>query len=143
MESQLAEAEIEVKRNLSPDLPAFVFSPDGIQQVLLNLLRNAIEAMPQGGRLKVTSTLRRFRSGRPPAAEIFVSDTGHGIPDDVLGNIFKPFFTTRHNGTGLGLPISHGIVRAHGGRIYARNRTPAGATFRISLPLGDAAPGGP
>jgi PAS domain S-box-containing protein len=135
MESQFKEAEIEVKRNLSPDLPAFVFSPDNLQQVLLNLIRNSLEAMPEGGRLRVTTTLRRFRSGRPPAAEIFVSDTGHGIPDDLLDQIFKPFFTTRHNGTGLGLPISTNIVRGHGGRLTARNRREGGATFRVSLPL--------
>jgi signal transduction histidine kinase len=135
MESQFKEAEIEVKRNLSPDLPVFVFSPDNLQQVLLNLIRNSLEAMPEGGRLRVTTTLRRFRSGRPPAAEIFVSDTGHGIPDDLLDQIFKPFFTTRHNGTGLGLPISTNIVRGHGGRLTARNRREGGATFRVSLPL--------
>ncbi len=135
MDSQLREAEVEVRRNLSPDIPGFEFSPDSMQQVLLNLIRNALEAMPEGGRLRVTTTLRRFRSDRAPAAEIFVSDTGHGIPEDLLEQIFKPFFTTRHNGTGLGLPISAGIVRAHGGRITARNRRPGGATFRVSVPL--------
>ncbi len=135
MEAQFAEAEVEVKRNLSADLPEFVFSPDNLQQVLLNLIRNALESMPEGGRLRVTTTVRRFRSGRPPAAEIFVSDTGHGIPEDLLDEIFKPFFTTRHNGTGLGLPISASIVRGHSGRITARNRRPGGATFRVSLPL--------
>lgn len=140
MEPQFTEAEVEVRRNLSPDLPAFIMSPDNIQQVLHNLLRNALEAMPEGGKLKVTTTLRRFRSDRPPAAELFVSDTGHGIPEDLLGNIFKPFFTTRHNGTGLGLPISSSIVRAHGGRIFARNRSSGGATFRISLPIPERAP---
>lgn len=139
MEAQFAEAEVEVKRNLLADLPEFVFSPDNLQQVLLNLIRNALEAMPEGGRLKVTTTVRRFRSGRPPAAEIFVSDTGHGIPEDLLDDIFKPFFTTRHNGTGLGLPISSSIVRGHGGRITARNRRPGGATFRVSLPMAPAA----
>lgn len=135
MGAQFAEAEVEVKLNLSPDLPPFVFSPDNLQQVLLNLIRNALEAMPDGGRLKVTTTIRRFRSGRVPAAEIFVSDTGHGIPEDLLDDIFKPFFTTRANGTGLGLPISASIVRGHGGTISARNRRQGGATFRISLPL--------
>ncbi len=135
MESQFQESEVEVKRNLTPDLAPFVFSPDNLQQVLLNLIRNALEAMPEGGKLRVTTTLRRFRSGKPPAAEIFVSDTGHGIPEDLLDQIFKPFFTTRHNGTGLGLPISTNIVRGHGGRLTARNRREGGATFRVSLPL--------
>lgn len=135
MEGAFTEGEIEVKRNFSDDLPEFRFSPDNLQQVVLNLIRNAVEAMPEGGKLKITTTQRRFRSGRTSAAEIFISDTGHGIPEDLLGNIFKPFFTTRHNGTGLGLPISASIIRAHGGRMYARNRAHGGATFRISLPL--------
>jgi len=135
MEPQCREAEVEVRRKLSPELGEFLFSPDNIQQVLLNLARNAIEAMPEGGRLKFTTAVRRFRSQRPPEAEIYVSDTGHGIPQDLLDDVFKPFFTTRHNGTGLGLPISLGIVRAHGGRMTARNRVRGGVIFRISLPL--------
>jgi two-component system sensor kinase FixL len=110
-------------------------SPDNIQQVMHNLIRNALEAMPEGGKLKVGTVVRRFRSDRPAEAEIVISDTGHGIPEDLLGNIFKPFFTTRHNGTGLGLPITSSIVRAHGGRIVARNRAQGGASFRVSLPL--------
>jgi PAS domain S-box-containing protein len=135
MGSQLETAEVEPRLNLSPAIPPFVFSPDNLQQVLLNLIRNALEAMPEGGRLKVSTALRRFPSGRIPAAEIFVSDTGHGIPEDLLDQIFKPFFTTRANGTGLGLPISASIIRGHGGRIHARNRRQGGAVFRISLPL--------
>jgi len=136
MEPQLKAGEVEVRRNFSTEIPEFEFSPDNLQQVLLNLVRNALEAMPEGGRLKVTTTLRTYRSERGAAAEVFVSDTGHGIPEGLLEDVFKPFFTTRHNGTGLGLPISLGIVRAHGGRMTARNRTPRGATFRISLPVG-------
>jgi signal transduction histidine kinase len=135
MEAQLAEAEIEVKRNLSDELSPFAFSPDNIQQVILNLFRNALEAMPEGGKLTVTTTRRQYRSSREPVAELFVSDTGHGIPEDLFDSIFKPFFTTRHNGTGLGLPISASIVRAHGGRISAWNRAHGGATFRIVLPM--------
>jgi signal transduction histidine kinase len=135
MEVQLAEAEIEVKRNLSDELPPFVLSPDNFQQVVLNLVRNAMEAMPEGGKLTITTTRRQYRSNREPVAELFVSDTGHGIPEDLFDSIFKPFFTTRHNGTGLGLPISASIVRAHGGRISAWNRAHGGATFRIVIPV--------
>ena len=135
MESQFESAEVEVVRNLSDKVTPFIFSPDGIQQVLLNLVRNALEAMPEGGRLKVTSTVRNFRSSRLPAAELFISDSGHGISEDLLQQIFKPFFTTRHNGTGLGLAISANIARGHGGSISARNRATGGATFRVSLPM--------
>jgi PAS domain S-box-containing protein len=134
-EGAFEAARVEVKANLSPEIPPFLFNPDAMQQVLLNLIRNSVEAMRGGGKLKVTTTLRRFRSGRPPAAEIFVSDTGHGIPESVMPNIWKPFFTTRPTGTGLGLPISANIVRGHGGRVFARNRATGGATFRISIPI--------
>ena len=137
MSPQFEEVEVDVRRNLSPELPAFSFSADAMQQVAQNLLRNAMEAMPEGGKIRVTTTLRRFRSGRAPVAELFVSDNGHGIPEALHGQIFKPFFTTRPNGTGLGLPISASIVRAHGGRIAAKNRAGGGATFRVMLPLDD------
>ncbi|NNF05717.1 MAG: hypothetical protein HKN21_03045, partial [Candidatus Eisenbacteria bacterium] len=137
LDAQCKQAEVEVRRNFQNDLPQFSFSCDNMQQVLLNLLRNAIEAMPEGGRLKVTTTLREWKSDREPHAEVFISDTGHGIPEDLLDSIFKPFFTTRHNGTGLGLAISLGIVRAHGGTMTARNRLGGGTTFRISLPLSE------
>jgi signal transduction histidine kinase len=137
MTPQFEEAEVEVRRNLSPEVPPFRFSPDAMQQVAQNLLRNAMEAMPEGGKIRVTTTLRRFRSGRPPIVELFVSDSGHGIPEALHDQIFKPFFTTRPAGTGLGLPISASIVRAHGGRIAARNRAGGGATFRVILPLED------
>ena len=135
VEAQCSDSDVEIRRNLATELPPFAFSPDNLQQVLLNLVRNSLESMPEGGRLKVTTSRRQFRSDRAPEAEIFVSDTGHGIPGDLLEDIFKPFFTTRSNGTGLGLPISLGIVRAHGGRMTARSRSGGGTTFRISLPL--------
>ena len=138
MAPQFEEAKVDVRRNLSPDVPAFPFSPDALQQVAQNLLRNAMEAMPEGGKIRVTTALKRFRSGRPPIVELFISDTGHGIPESLQDQIFKPFFTTRPAGTGLGLPISASIVRAHGGRIAARNRAGGGATFRVILPLEEA-----
>jgi PAS domain S-box-containing protein len=143
MAPQFEEAEVEVRRSLSPEIPAFAFSLDALQQVIQNLLRNAVEAMPEGGKLRVTSTFRRFRSDRPPTAEIFVSDSGHGIPEALLDQIWKPFFTTRPNGTGLGLPISASIVRAHGGRIGARNSAGGGAAFRVTLPISEEHRGEP
>ena len=138
MAPQFEEAKVDVRRNLSDDVPPLSFSPDALQQVAQNLLRNAMEAMPEGGKIRVTTALKRFRSGRPPIVELFVSDTGHGIPESLQDQIFKPFFTTRPAGTGLGLPISASIVRAHGGRIAARNRAGGGATFRVILPLEEA-----
>ena len=136
MAPQFEEAKVEVRRALSPEVPALSLSPEGMYQVAQNLLRNAMEAMPEGGRIRITTTLRRFRSGRT-VVELFVSDNGHGIPEDLHDQIFKPFFTTRPTGTGLGLPISASIIRAHGGRIAARNRAGGGTTFRVTLPVED------
>ncbi|HET9232977.1 MAG TPA: ATP-binding protein, partial [Candidatus Eisenbacteria bacterium] len=136
MAPQFEEAKVEVRRAFSPEVPPLSLSPDAMQQVAQNLLRNAMEAMPEGGRIRITTTLRRFRSGRT-VVELFVSDTGHGIPEDLHHQIFKPFFTTRPSGTGLGLPISASIIRAHGGRIAARNRAGGGTTFRVTLPVED------
>lgn len=136
MAPQFEEAKVEVRRAFSPEVPPLSLSPDAMQQVAQNLLRNAMEAMPEGGKIRITTTLRRFRSGRM-VVELFVSDTGHGIPEDLHDQIFKPFFTTRPSGTGLGLPISASIIRAHGGRIAARNRAGGGTTFRVTLPVED------
>jgi PAS domain S-box-containing protein len=130
---QIEAAGIEVSRNLRRRLPESLMDPDMIQRVLFNLMTNAIEAMEEGGVLRITTTLRRFRSG-DPNLEVFISDTGRGIEPELLQKIFQPFFTTRPAGTGLGLPISLQLIRAHGGRISARNRSKGGAIFRVSLP---------
>jgi PAS domain S-box-containing protein len=130
---QLEEGGIELTRNLRPRLPESLMDPDMMQRVLFNLITNAIEAMPGGGTLKVTTTVRRYRAGEANL-EVFISDTGKGIDPEIIERIFQPFFTTRPAGTGLGLPISLQILRAHGGRITARNRAKGGAIFRLSLP---------
>jgi two-component system sensor histidine kinase HydH len=135
---QCENLHVEVRRNLNPRLPESWMDPDMIQQVLFNLVNNALEAMSEGGTLKVTSTVRRFRAGTPKL-EVFISDTGKGIDPDNMTRIFQPFFTTRAAGTGLGLPISLQIVRTHGGRISVRNRSRGGAIFKVSLPF---TPGG-
>lgn len=128
------QAGVSVRVRPNPRLPPAMMDPDMIQQVLFNLISNALEAMPEGGTLKVTTTTRRFRSG-PRNLEVFLSDTGRGIAPEHMEKIFQPFFTTRATGTGLGLPISLQIVRSHGGRITAWNRPRGGAIFRVSIPL--------
>ncbi|MDZ4803990.1 MAG: ATP-binding protein [Candidatus Eisenbacteria bacterium] len=134
---QFEAARVEVNRNLRARLPESLMDPDMIQRVLFNLITNAVEAMPDGGSLKVTTTVRRYRAGEANL-EVFISDTGRGIDPEIVERIFQPFFTTRPAGTGLGLPISLQIVRAHGGRITARNRAKGGAIFRLSLPRATA-----
>ncbi len=102
----------------------------GLHQVLLNLATNALHAMRErGGELSLAVT------GTPESVELCVSDTGVGIPADIRERLFEPFFTTRGpEGTGLGLSVSYGIVRAHGGRIEIESEPGHGATFRIALP---------
>ena len=138
--SRCEESQITVKRILGEDLPPVHGDPDLMGQVFFNLVTNAIEAMqPGGGELKVTTTIRRSPSGKQ-RVNVFVSDTGCGIPEKHMEEIFAPFFTTRSMGTGLGLSISLQIVRAHSGNITPRNRRGGGATFRVSLPALAASP---
>ena len=102
-----------------------------LDQVLMNLVVNASDAMPDGGRLVI-------RSGRGHAAMVWfeVEDTGQGIPDEIREHIFEPFFTTKgaRQGTGLGLSVVHGIIARHGGSITVTTRPAAGTTFRVTLP---------
>ncbi|MDM7916166.1 MAG: ATP-binding protein [Candidatus Eisenbacteria bacterium] len=136
--AQLASSEIQVKKDLTPELPRIPMDPDAMHQVLLNIIRNAIESMPEGGSLRVVTSSRRYRSRT--AVEIAASDTGCGIPEEDLDRIFDPFFTTKPSGTGLGLAISLQLVQEQGGRITVRNRSQGGVTFRLSFPVPAEAP---
>jgi signal transduction histidine kinase len=107
--------------------------PVHIQQVLLNLATNAMDAMPgTAGMRQIT-----FRTASPNDAwiEVSVADTGTGIPDPKLNSVFEPFFTTKREGLGLGLSIVRTIVETYGGKIWAENRKEGGAVFRFTLPL--------
>lgn len=133
IELQLGDAQVVLTRDYAPDLPAVFADPDLSQQVFLNLCLNAIQAMPQGGELHVTTELRRYRTRRS-MVDVSFRDTGVGIPRELMEKIFDPFFTTRSMGTGLGLPISVQIVREVGGVITAKNNPGGGATLRVSFP---------
>lgn len=114
-------------------LPAVAGDPGQLQQVLLNLLVNALQAMPSGGAITVSLAVERGASGDVLAAR--VADTGGGISADVLPRIFESFFTGREDGTGLGLAITKRILRAHRGDIAVESTGPAGTTFRFWLPI--------
>ena len=131
---RLEDASVEVERDLDEGLPTVPVDPDMAQQVVLNLAINAIQAMPEGGTLRVSLGLRRTRY-KKAYLDVVVADTGTGIPDDVKEKMFDPFFTTRSMGTGLGLSISLQIAREHGGNLTARNLAQGGAAFRFSLPV--------
>ena len=132
----------EARVDVHPELPATAviatYDPRLLEQVLVNLIQNAIQAMPQGGRL----TVRVAQTGE--TATVAVQDTGTGIAPEVLGRIFDPFFTTKPagQGTGLGLSVSYGIVARHGGQIEVDSAPGQGATFTIRLPL-QPPPAGP
>ena len=142
LDLQLRDAQVKVTRELADDLPLVIADPDLLQQVFLNLCLNAIQAMPEGGALTLTTGVRRYRTRRS-LVDVSVTDTGVGIPKQLMEKIFDPFFTTRSMGTGLGLPISVQIVRDAGGVITARNNPGGGATLRVSLPVPAEPPGKP
>jgi two-component system NtrC family sensor kinase len=127
---ELGRFGITADIQLATDLPLVSGDPRQLQQVLLNLIMNAIQAMEGMGR----GTLRIATRADGDLVILDVTDTGPGIPDESRKHIFEPFFTTKHDGTGLGLSVSYGIVAAHGGMITIPQCGPEGTTFRISLP---------
>lgn len=130
---QLQHAHINVERVWAEFLPEIQANPDHLKQVFLNLVLNAIDAMPQGGLLRITTALDRIQSF--PAVRVEFSDTGAGMPPEVLEHLFEPFFTTKEQGTGLGLSISYDIIQAHNGRITVHSQPGKGTTYTILLPV--------
>jgi two-component system sensor histidine kinase HydH len=137
---------------LEPALPRVSIDPEQLRQVLMNLMRNASQAMKNRGKIMVSTRIRFGRGTRPGAGneetnvELTVADNGPGISQKVLENIFLPFFTTKEQGTGLGLAISQRIVQGAGGRIEVRTYEGRGSTFAVILPpvmdaLGTPTPG--
>jgi len=135
LEHELAARKIT--SSMVPDgaLPEVQVDPHQIEQVFLNILMNAVDAMPEGGRLTVSAAQRDREAGR--FVEVQITDTGVGIAPEHLPRIFDPFFTTKDvgEGTGLGLSVSYGIVRTHGGYIEAKSETGKGSTFTVGLPV--------
>jgi len=120
---------------LDSKLPEVIIDPNQIQQVLLNLLINAADAMQQKG--KITLATRLIEKGAAKFVEFEITDTGPAIPEDLIGKIFEPFFTTKPagKGTGLGLAVSYGIIKKHEGTIFVKNSPGSGASFFIHLPV--------
>jgi len=126
---ELDNRGITIKTKLARQLPESPIDPTQIQQTLVNLVKNAMQAMTRGG----TLTLQTGESSE--AVWVSVTDTGGGIPQEQINRIFEPFYTTKKKGTGLGLMIVQRIVRAHGGRIELESHVGSGTTFRLWLPL--------
>jgi two-component system, NtrC family, sensor kinase len=135
LEHQFKTAQVQVELDLTPDLPAIHGNSGKLQQVFLNLLLNAKEAMPGGGRLRVATLVNGH-------VEALVSDSGAGIAPEHLKRIYDPFFTTKtapkpgdKRGTGLGLSVSYGIIQEHAGKIHVESAIGAGTTFHLEFPL--------
>ncbi len=143
--SHLRQQQITPVVDLQPDLPLLHVDAQQLQQALLHLIFNALEAMPQKGQLtiqaRVTDEPEAADGVDDPAVVITVADTGGGIASEDHEKIFQPFFTTKpQGGMGLGLAISQGIVHAHGGRLLVDSALGQGATFSIWLPVGERPP---
>jgi signal transduction histidine kinase/CheY-like chemotaxis protein len=132
-QKQLTERGIHVKTELAATLPPVMAVSSQIQQVFINLILNAFDAMPNGGNLRIT--------GRPRAGgvEVLFQDNGRGVARDQQSSIFEPFFSTKEGGTGLGLTVSYNIITAHGGTLELVPDHGKGASFRVFLPTGEPA----
>lgn len=131
LEAPCKHAGVQLILRLAKDLPEVMGDPSQLQQVVLNLGMNAIQAMPRGGAL-------RFVTGRVgDAVCLVVEDGGEGMPPEVVRRVFDPFYTTKDvgRGTGLGLSVVHGIVAAHGGSVHAESELGKGSRFEVLLPL--------
>ena len=134
--------QMRVVRAYQPGIPRVHADGKQLRQVFLNLILNAVQAMPAGGQITLQTAVRdgsgadgEEPSAHGPMVEVAVTDTGPGIPSSVLKDIFTPFVTTKRRGTGLGLSVSRRIVEDHGGWITAESPAGQGATFRVFLPL--------
>ncbi len=125
---RLEQGRVRVRRRLDGDLPELHVVPDQLTQVFLNLVINAVEAMPNGGELTITTQ----ETGE--WLQVSFADSGPGLSQEDVGKIFEPFYTTKATGTGLGLAVSYGIVERHGGRITVENVAGQGACFTVYLP---------
>ena len=130
LESRLERGDVMLERALSAEPPELRAEIAQIQQILVNLIINALQAMPNGGRLRIETALEH------DMVRLRVTDTGAGIAPDHLGSVFVPFFTTKEvgQGTGLGLAVVHGIARGHGGTVEAESALGRGAEFTVRLP---------
>jgi two-component system NtrC family sensor kinase len=144
LKPSLKKTDVVLDIDLPPGLPLVTVNPNQIQQVILNLIANAEDAVrenPRDSQVVRISTRARVNEHGARAVELVVSDNGPGIPEEIRPRVFDPFFTTKEvgQGTGLGLSICHGIVTAHGGEIDFKHVQPHGTVFEVRLPVDEVA----
>jgi signal transduction histidine kinase len=128
------EARIRVGQKPRSELPPVMADAAQFKQVLLNLLGNAVDAMSNGGEIRITAAVEKDIDARPMVV-VRICDTGLGIPQEVQGRIFEPFFTTKETGTGLGLCIAAQVMARHGGALVLESSTDKGTTFAVWTPV--------
>jgi two-component system NtrC family sensor kinase len=138
LETEAKEKAVEIRRDFALNLPRVWIDREQMKQVFMNLILNAIQAMGEGGSIFIAT---RLASRNDPGhagqfVQVEVRDTGVGIPPENLDHIFDPFFTSKEEGSGLGLSISHQIVQEHGGYVTVESKAGSGTTFFINLPIG-------
>lgn len=127
---QFSFRDITIEQNLADTLPLVRLDKDQFQQVVVNILINAMEAIERKGKIRVETSYDQPER----TIKLKITDNGYGIPEDVRLKLFDPFFTTKDTGTGLGLSISYGIIESHGGRISFESQVGRGTAFTITLP---------
>ena len=137
---QTGTRQVDFSIQISPSLPRFQADSEQLHQVLLNLVLNGIQAIEKEGKITIDANLRSADGpNRTGSVEIAVTDTGPGIPPEHLERIFRPFYTTKRGGTGLGLSLCRRIIAAHGGTLTAESELKKGSRFIIRIPLREAA----
>jgi signal transduction histidine kinase len=129
IESQAIIHNVELQVEPGPELPPVRCDANQIKQVFVNLMKNSIEAMPQGGKITI-----RFDLDVKDQVIVTIEDTGSGIPEEILKRLGEPFFSTKESGTGLGLMVCYKIIQSHGGALTIGNRPDNGTIVRISMP---------
>jgi signal transduction histidine kinase len=131
LENEFRIHHISVERDLSGEMPSILLDVNLMQQVFVNLLINAVEAIQENGVITIQSYVNSNRK----SVGVGVADTGSGIPPDDMAKIFEPFFSSKKNGTGLGLAVSYGIVQKHRGNIQVSSRLGEGSRFTVEIPI--------
>jgi two-component system NtrC family sensor kinase len=134
---ELRSHRIEIIENYDPELPKIKGNFNKLQQVIVNMMINAGHAIPEGGKLYMTTKTKKSEGGAALAAVVTIEDTGHGISPENMKKLFEPFFTTKidSKGTGLGLAVSYEIIQEHGGEVGVESQVGKGTKFTLTIPL--------